>query len=69
MQETLIFCPLCCKIMHLKANRKFTFMAASNSDFVSAYVILNKHPRYLSVPHMQLNCGLSPSDKAALIHA
>ena len=44
MQEPLIFCPLYCKIMHLKAKRKFTLLVASNSDFVSANVILNQHP-------------------------
>ena len=36
MQEPLIFGPLYCKIMHLKAKRKFTLLVVSNSDFVSA---------------------------------
>ena len=44
MQEPLIFCPLYCKIMHLKAKREFTLLVASYSDFVSANVILNQHP-------------------------
>ena len=44
MQEPLIFCPLNCKIIHLKAKRKFTLLVASNSDFVSANVIQNQHP-------------------------
>ena len=44
MQEPLIFCPLYCKIIHLKAKRKFTLLVASNSDFVSANVIQNQHP-------------------------
>ena len=35
-----------CKIMHLKTKRKFTLLVASNSDFVSANVILNQHPSY-----------------------
>ena len=33
-----------CKIMHLKTERKFTLLVASNSDFASANVILNQHP-------------------------
>ena len=44
MHEPLIFCPLYCKIMHLKAKREFTILVSSNSDFVSANVILNQHP-------------------------
>ena len=44
MQEPLIFCPLYYEIMHLKTKRKFTLLVASNSDFVSANVILNQHP-------------------------
>ena len=44
MQEPLIIGPLYCKIMHLKAKRKFTLLVASNSDFVSANVILNQEP-------------------------
>ena len=62
MQEPLIFCPLHCKIIHLKAKRKFTLLVASNSDFVSANVMQNQHP-YLPVPQMELNSGLSPSAK------
>ena len=46
MQEPLIFCPLYYEIMHLKTKRKFTLLVASNSDFVSANVILNQHPWY-----------------------
>ena len=46
MQEPLISCPLYYKIMHLKAKRKFTLLVASNSDFVSANVILNQHPAW-----------------------
>ena len=46
MQEPLISCPLYYKIMHLKAKRKFTLLVASNSDFVSANVILNQHSWY-----------------------
>ena len=64
MQEPLIFCPLYYKIMHLKTKRKFTLLVASNSDFVSANVIQNQHPKYyLPVPYMELNSGLSPSAK------
>ena len=44
MQEPLIFCPLYCEIIHLKATRKFTLLVASNSDFLSANVIQNQHP-------------------------
>ena len=44
MHEPLNFCPLYCKIMHLKAKREFTILVSSNSDFVSANVILNQHP-------------------------
>ena len=29
--------------MHLNAKRNFTLLVASNSDFVSAYVILDQH--------------------------
>ena len=41
---TIDFWPLYYEIMHLKTKRKFTLLAASNSDFVSANVILNEHP-------------------------
>ena len=45
MQEPLISCPLYCKMMHLKAKRKFTLLVASNSVFVSANnVILIQDP-------------------------
>ena len=44
MYEPLIFCPLYCKMMHLKAKREFTLLVSSNSDFVSANVVLNQHP-------------------------
>ena len=44
MQEPLIFCPLYCKIMHLKTMRKFALLVVSNSVFVSANVILNQYP-------------------------
>ena len=46
MREPLISCLLYCEIMHLKAKRKFTLLVASNSDFVSANVILNQHTWY-----------------------
>ena len=42
MYEPLIFCPLYCKMMHLKAKREFTLLVSSNSDFVSASVYLNQ---------------------------
>ena len=43
MQEPLFFCPLYCKVVHLKTKRKFTLLVASDSDFVSANVILSQH--------------------------
>ena len=44
MREPLIFCPLYCKIMRLKAERSCKILVASNSEFVSANVILNQDP-------------------------
>ena len=63
MQQLLIFCPLYCQIMHLKAKRKCTVLVASNSDVVPANVITNQHPLYWPVPQMELNSGSSPSAK------
>ena len=48
MQEPLIFCPLYYEIMHLKTKRKFTLLVVSNSDFVSANVILKPTPLILA---------------------
>ena len=49
----LVFALFYCEMTHMKDKRKFTLFLASNSDFISANVIINKHSGWFNFQNIR----------------